>query len=79
MPVRVGHMEASVIVLYLVALVFAVWFAIVLPINMATARGRRPALWFMVSFFLSPFVAVALLLVLGDARKGAAGGQDRAG
>ena len=72
-------MEALLFVLYLVLLVFAVWFAIALPIRLATERGRRPMLWFMVSFFLSPFVAVPLLLILGDAREAGSSGGNGAG
>lgn len=72
-------MEPLVIVLYLAALVFAVWFSIILPINMATARGRRPLLWFVISFCLSPFLAIPLLLVLGEARKAGKGDGTAAG
>lgn len=35
---------------------------------MARTRGRSAVLWVLVSLFLSPLLAILLLLVLGDVR-----------
>ncbi|MAO26230.1 MAG: hypothetical protein CMN19_01985 [Roseovarius sp.] len=52
----------------LISLVFIIWLAIFLPASMARTRGRSAVLWVLVSLFLSPLLAILLLLVLGDVR-----------
>jgi len=51
----------------LAVLYFALWLFILLPARMAEARGRSAVVWVLVSLFFSPFLAVFLLRVLGDA------------
>ena len=55
------------ILLMVLAVAFFVWLVIIVPINMARNRDRSPVIWVLVSIFLSPLVAIGLLLVLGDA------------
>jgi hypothetical protein len=50
----------------LAALYFSLWLLILLPAEMAKARGRSAFNWVMVSLFCSPFFAVFLLWWLGD-------------
>jgi RsiW-degrading membrane proteinase PrsW (M82 family) len=52
----------------LISLVFIIWLAILLPASMARTRGRSAVLWVLVSLFLSPLLAILLLLVLGNAQ-----------
>lgn len=51
-----------------VAMAFAVWFYVVLPISMATARGRSAVAWLLVSLIFSPVIAILGLLIAGRAR-----------
>ena len=53
----------------LVALYLTLWVIILLPARMAEARGRSAFGWVLVSVFFSPFLAVILLLLIGDARR----------
>ena len=50
----------------LLALVFAVWFWIVLPAKMAIRRNRSAVIWVLISLLFSPVIAIFLLLVLGQ-------------
>ena len=50
----------------LAALYFTVWLLILLPAEMAEARGRSAFSWVLVSLFFSPFLAIFLLWWLGD-------------
>jgi len=52
--------------LILAALYFALWLFILLPAEMAEARGRSTFGWVLVSLFCSPFLAVFLLWLIGD-------------
>jgi hypothetical protein len=50
----------------LAAFCFSLWLLILLPAEMAEARGRSAFNWVMVSLFCSPFFAIFLLWWLGD-------------
>lgn len=51
----------------LAALYFTLWLFILLPAQMAEARGRSSLGWILVSIFFSPFLAIFLLWLLGAA------------
>jgi fumarate reductase subunit C len=51
----------------LAVLAFAFWFAILLPANMAAARGRSQIVWILISLVGSPILAILLLVALGEA------------
>lgn len=51
----------------LAALYFSLWLFILLPARMAEARGRSAVVWVLLSFIFSPFFAIFLLWLLGDA------------
>lgn len=55
------------IVLVIASFVFAYWLWIKLPADMARARHRDPVGWVLVSIFASPFLAIFVLLLVGDA------------
>jgi hypothetical protein len=62
-------MDSLVILIFaLMALYLALWVIILLPARMAEARGRSAFGWVLISIFFSPFVAVILLFLIGDAR-----------
>jgi len=46
-------------------LIFLVWLVIIVPRDMARARGREEVAWIVVSLVGSPFLAIFLLWVLG--------------
>jgi len=46
---------------------FIVWLFILLPSNMASSRGRSAFSWVLVSIIFSPFLAIFLLWLLGEA------------
>jgi hypothetical protein len=50
----------------LAALYFSLWLLILLPAEMAEAKGRSAFNWVMASLFFSPFFAIFLLWWLGD-------------
>jgi len=52
----------------LLVLGFYIWLVFVVPAQMASRRGRSAFAWLLVSIFLSPFLAIALLLVLANTR-----------
>ena len=54
------------LLLGLVALYFGLWIFILLPADMAKARGRSAFGWVLVSIFFSPILACLLLWLLGD-------------
>ena len=45
----------------------AFWFYVILPVQMATARGRSAVIWVLVSLLLSPIFAIVVLLLLRNA------------
>lgn len=45
---------------------FSIWLLILLPAEMAEARGRSAVRWILVSLFFSPGLAIFLLWWLGD-------------
>lgn len=53
----------------LAALYFTLWLFILLPARMAEARGRSVVVWVLLSFMLSPFVAIVSLWLFGNAGK----------
>jgi hypothetical protein len=54
--------------IFLAGIMFLVWFTLILPAQMAGARGRSAILWVLISIVGSPILAILLLLALGDAR-----------
>lgn len=66
------HGDGGAIILLLLGAVLFLWIAIILPAQMAGARGRSGLLWVLISLVGSPLLAILLLLALGDA-------QDRRG
>ncbi len=44
----------------------AIWIWVVLPADMARKRGRSQVGWVLVSLVGNPFLAIILLLLLGD-------------
>ena len=50
----------------LLILYLSLWLLILLPAEMAAARGRSTFNWILVSLFFSPFAAIFLLWWLGD-------------
>jgi len=54
------------LLLGLAALYFGLWIFILLPADMAKARGRSAFGWVLVSIFFSPILACLLLWLLGD-------------
>ena len=46
---------------------FIVWLLFLLPADMARDRNRSPFAWVLISLIFSPFLAILLLIVLGDA------------
>ncbi|WP_171230890.1 hypothetical protein [Ruegeria sp. HKCCA6707] len=54
----------NIVQLLVIGLVLALY---VLPFTMAIARRRSVIIWGCVTIFLSPFAAIILLLILGDA------------
>ena len=45
----------------------AYWLYITVPAGMARKRRRDPTAWVLIAILGSPFLAIFLLLVLGDA------------
>lgn len=62
-------MHGEVLLLALAGAVFLLWFAVILPAQMAGARGRSGLFWVLISLIGSPVLAILLLLVLGDTRR----------
>ncbi|NBT33506.1 MAG: hypothetical protein EBT13_16845 [Rhodobacteraceae bacterium] len=59
----------SSIGLPIIALIFAVWLAIFLPLALARKRNRRGWVWVLISLLLSPIAAILLLFALGAAEE----------
>ena len=55
------------LILGLAVLWFTLWLFILLPARMAEARGRSAVVWVLLSLIFSPFFAIFLLWLLGDA------------
>lgn len=51
----------------LLTVVVAIWLVFIVPADMAKARGRSALSWVLVSVCFSPFGAIILLYLLGDA------------
>jgi hypothetical protein len=47
------------------ALIFAIWFVIILPARMAQRRGRSALVWVAISLIGTPLLAILLLVALG--------------
>jgi hypothetical protein len=56
-----------VLIIGMFALYIVVWFYIILPMEMADERGRSKAIWVLISILMSPFLAIFLLWLLGNA------------
>ena len=52
----------------LAVLFFTLWLFILLPAEMAEARGRSAVAWVLLSFIFSPFFAIFFLWLLSDVR-----------
>lgn len=64
-------MDAFIGFVFVVAFVIAVlWLYIILPMQMAEERNRSQLGWVLVSLFFSPFAAIILLWLMGDAEEG---------
>ena len=55
------------LILALIILLVVLEFYIVIPAEMAGIRGRGRVTWVLISLFISPILAIPLLLILGDA------------
>jgi len=51
----------------LLTVVVAIWLVFIVPADMAKAHGRSALGWVLVSVCFSPFGAIILLYLLGDA------------
>lgn len=60
-----------VLLLSLLFFVFAVWFFILLPADMARNRGRKQLGSVLISLFVLPFASIMLLLLIGSKARGA--------
>jgi hypothetical protein len=49
----------------LMALIFAIWFVVILPARMAQRRGRSALVWVAISLIGTPLLAILLLVALG--------------
>ncbi|WP_306152814.1 hypothetical protein [Roseovarius sp. MMSF_3281] len=49
------------------AMFLMLWLYILLPAEMAERRSRSAVIWVLIAFVASPFLAILLLLALGDA------------
>jgi hypothetical protein len=58
--------DALMAVFFVAAIFFAFWLCILLPANMATARGRSTFGWVLLSLLFSPILACLLLMLLGN-------------
>ena len=58
--------EALAAVFIIVGVFFAFWLYILLPANMAAARGRSAFGWVVLSLLFSPILACLLLMLLGS-------------
>lgn len=59
--------EAVLFVIFgLIFFYFSLWILILLPAEMAEARGRSAFNWVLISLFCSPGFAIFLLWWLGD-------------
>lgn len=60
--------------LFLLAFLFGFWFVlwlyVLLPAGMARTRNRSAFIWVLIGLFVSPILAVLLLLALGDRWQG---------
>jgi hypothetical protein len=56
-----------VLIIGMFALYIVIWFYIILPMEMADERGRSKAIWVLISILMSPFLAIFLLWLLGNA------------
>jgi len=50
------------------AIWFTVWIFFLLPAEMAEERNRDPTVWVLISLVGSPFLAILLLIALGDVK-----------
>lgn len=62
-----GLVAVLAVLALLAGLYFTVWLLILLPARMAEARGRSAFGWVLVSLVFSPFLAILLLWLLGNA------------
>jgi hypothetical protein len=58
--------EALTFVFIIAGIFFAFWLYILLPANMAAARGRSAFGWVLLSLLFSPILACLLLMLLGS-------------
>jgi hypothetical protein len=58
--------EALAAVFIIGGALFAFWLYILLPANMAAARGRSAFGWVLLSLLFSPILACLLLMLLGN-------------
>ena len=49
-------------------IVFILLFWVIIPVNMATKRGRSGIGWFIFTIFITPIWTIIILAILGDSK-----------
>lgn len=65
---NIEELFESIIPLIL-AFLFIYLFFIRIPSRMATARGRRPGVWILLSFIISPIWVYIILAIIGESKE----------
>ena len=53
--------------IFAIALVLLFW--VIIPVNMATKRGRSGFGWFVFTLIITPIWTIIILAILGDSKK----------
>lgn len=66
-----GELALSLLVFAAALCVFwaVLWVCVLVPMEMAKARGRKPWVWLLIAMMASPLVAIILLMLVGEARR----------
>lgn len=59
--------DIGALILIIFAMVVTFWLYVLLPWGMAERRNRSVFIWLLISLVFSPFLAIVLLYLLGDA------------
>ena len=51
------------------AIVLVLLFWVIIPVNMATKRGRSGFGWFVFTLIITPIWTIIILAILGDSKK----------
>ncbi|MCQ2327115.1 MAG: hypothetical protein MJZ71_06080 [Bacteroidales bacterium] len=57
------------IIPWIFVVLFLYLFFIRIPSRMATARGRRPWVWILLSFIISPIWVYIILAIIGESKE----------